>query len=397
VPDAPRDALRDRCDAKLFAAAGLKPDDFRRCAPHYRPPVYADDLWGLEEAAGTGKWADVAVCGGRVVYFRVGEPFDATEGRKDRAQGENVEAQGQRRLAGGFVTIAIALFAVAAAGPFAYRNWRLGRADLTGALRVVGLYAVCNTLTWLFLTDHVWSLHVERVLLTNSLGVTSFWGGVLFVCYLAIEPYMRRRWPERLSSWNRLLSGKFRDPLVGRDVLVGLIAGVCVALPAKLAAPALGTYYLLAPVYDPLTPNVPPGLLFALASFALIRTTGAFVLLLLLGSVFRRELVAVLFVVVAMTAGSVQSVATFPERPGPAWGAMLVVSGMIAVTIVRFGWIATFVALFASSVLNIMPLTLAPEAWYATATLIAAAALVALGVYGCVVSVGEQRFLAPDA
>jgi hypothetical protein len=37
----------------------------------------------------------------------------------------------------------------------------------------------------------------------------------------ALEPYLRRRWPERIISWNRLLAGEFRDPLVGRDILIG--------------------------------------------------------------------------------------------------------------------------------------------------------------------------------
>jgi hypothetical protein len=32
---------------------------------------------------------------------------------------------------------------------------------------------------------------------------------------------VRRRWPATLVSWSRLLAGRFRDPLVGRDVLAG--------------------------------------------------------------------------------------------------------------------------------------------------------------------------------
>jgi serine/threonine-protein kinase len=43
--------------------------------------------------------------------------------------------------------------------------------------------------------------------------------------YLALEPYLRRRWPERIISWNRLLAGDFRDPLVGRDILIGATIG----------------------------------------------------------------------------------------------------------------------------------------------------------------------------
>jgi len=40
--------------------------------------------------------------------------------------------------------------------------------------------------------------------------------------YIALEPYVRRLWPESLVSWSRLLMGRFRDPLVGRDLLMGM-------------------------------------------------------------------------------------------------------------------------------------------------------------------------------
>jgi hypothetical protein len=39
--------------------------------------------------------------------------------------------------------------------------------------------------------------------------------------YLALEPYIRRTWPELLVSWARILSGEFTDPLVGRDLIFG--------------------------------------------------------------------------------------------------------------------------------------------------------------------------------
>ena len=47
---------------------------------------------------------------------------------------------------------------------------------------------------------------------------------------MAVEPYVRRRWPKLLVSWQRLLSGRFRDPLVGRDLLLGGLAGAAYAV-----------------------------------------------------------------------------------------------------------------------------------------------------------------------
>ena len=80
--------------------------------------------------------------------------------------------------------------------------------------------------------------------------------------YLALEPFVRRRWPESLISWSRLLGGQHRDPRIGRDVLIGAATsivgtavyfGACALLPSWFAHPPvavdptvyLGTRYLL--------------------------------------------------------------------------------------------------------------------------------------------------------
>jgi hypothetical protein len=39
--------------------------------------------------------------------------------------------------------------------------------------------------------------------------------------YLAAEPFARRYWPHTLIGWTRVLSGRIRDGIVGRDVLIG--------------------------------------------------------------------------------------------------------------------------------------------------------------------------------
>ena len=44
--------------------------------------------------------------------------------------------------------------------------------------------------------------------------------------YLAIEPHMRKSWPEMIISWTRLVSGRWSDSLVDHDVLIGLLFGV---------------------------------------------------------------------------------------------------------------------------------------------------------------------------
>ena len=46
-----------------------------------------------------------------------------------------------------------------------------------------------------------------------------------WLAYMAIEPYVRRVWPRMLVGLVRLLSGRLRDPAVGREVLFGVVTG----------------------------------------------------------------------------------------------------------------------------------------------------------------------------
>jgi hypothetical protein len=45
-----------------------------------------------------------------------------------------------------------------------------------------------------------------------------------------VEPQVRRRWPAVLVAWSRVLSGRIRDPLVGREALAGI--ALCTAATA---------------------------------------------------------------------------------------------------------------------------------------------------------------------
>ena len=56
----------------------------------------------------------------------------------------------------------------------------------------------------------------------SALALNGFVAAMLWLAYIAIEPYLRRHWPDALISWNRLQAGRFRDPLVASHVLIGL-------------------------------------------------------------------------------------------------------------------------------------------------------------------------------
>ena len=55
-------------------------------------------------------------------------------------------------------------------------------------------------------------------------------GVVFWTVYVALEPYVRKLWPDALLGWSRLLAGHIRDPRVGRDLLIGIAFGILLGL-----------------------------------------------------------------------------------------------------------------------------------------------------------------------
>jgi serine/threonine-protein kinase len=121
---------------------------------------------------------------------------------------------------------------VLAAAFVALRNVRRGRGDRRGALRLA-LYLGAARFLW-FLGAHHLASTDEFDLFMSHLSYAMLCVGLAYVFYLAIEPYARRLWPRMLASWVRVLDGGFRDPLVGRDLLVGAAVGALRALVDRL-------------------------------------------------------------------------------------------------------------------------------------------------------------------
>jgi hypothetical protein len=65
-----------------------------------------------------------------------------------------------------------------------------------------------------------------------SLSVMSAFG------YLAIEPWVRRYWPQTMITWSRFLAGRWQDPVVGRDVLLGVVWAIVHTLLQRVVSAA---------------------------------------------------------------------------------------------------------------------------------------------------------------
>jgi len=202
---------------KLFEAAGLDQTRFMPARSERVPPMAID-----AQQAWTGTYSDdrtdvvrieAASFQGRPVFFEVaGATGPAPTG--PRAIDVLVTAV--------FLLVQIGLFPAAALT--AWHNVRLGRSDRRGAVGLTAWVFTALMLTWLLSANHVAGAEEVGLFLAAIVQAT-FWAGVIWLFYVAIEPYVRRNWPESLISWTRLHNGQFRDPLVTSHILAGLAGG----------------------------------------------------------------------------------------------------------------------------------------------------------------------------
>jgi serine/threonine-protein kinase len=80
-------------------------------------------------------------------------------------------------------------------------------------------------LKWLGLVHAVVSAEVSAMFYVALSGAV-FTGVLETLFYLAMEPWVRARWPQSLITWSRLLSGKWRDAQVNGHILIGAALGM---------------------------------------------------------------------------------------------------------------------------------------------------------------------------
>ena len=69
-----------------------------------------------------------------------------------------------------------------------------------------------------------------------ALASSAFLAAYFAFWYSGLEPLVRRIWPQTLITWTRAVAGQLRDPLVGRDILLGAVFGVLHLLIVQLGA-----------------------------------------------------------------------------------------------------------------------------------------------------------------
>ena len=220
----------------------------------------------------------------------------------------------------------------------------------------------------------------------RTLGIVLLNIAGTYVNYLAIEPYIRKYWPNVLIAWTRAFRGQLRDPLVGREVLIGLTMGAAWFLCSGTLLAMTGGFSTLLRLDALVGPR------HAINSFGAVIGITLFAALLLcsvvlvLRVVVRRDWIAAM--VFALIAGGIGG-----ASQGMPWSAVAGISaGLLAalfvVAMTRFGLIAAVGVGVAFGILTVTPVTLDMSAWYAPASTLTLAALVALAAYACYLAVG---------
>ncbi len=370
----PSPAPTDEPDwAPLFAAAGLDPARFKPATPTWNPPAASDRraAWEGEYPGlpGVPLRIEAAAYRGRPVYFYTIGPWT-----RPRMMQAYKPSTGEKLAAGSWILLLVTTFGVGAY--LARRNLRLGRGDRRGASRFATAVFAISAAAWIFGGTHVAGFE-EFGLVVMRVGWSLFLAGAVWMVYVAVEPYVRKYWPGVLIGWSRLLAGRWRDPLVGRDILVGVVFMAVGASVAQVPGTVSHLLGIAAPIPAVQSDQALMGLrgvaatfMIALLMAVLLSTTGLFLMFLLRRVLRLQWLAAAVFVAVVAL------------NSAPTWGtatallpliSSILIGLLIVIVITRFGFLAYVSGVALDQLVETLPVTSRVSAWYAGPGLFAVA------------------------
>ncbi|MBS1835652.1 MAG: serine/threonine protein kinase, partial [Acidobacteria bacterium] len=379
--------------APYFRFAGLDLKEFKPVEPTWQP------LAGFDaRAAWEGQFAgaiplpvrvEAASWRGKPVYFDVIGPW--TRAFRMEAPDPNDGPPPAAR----YLFIAVISVLVGAVVFFARFHLRRNRGDRGGAFRL-GVSVVVAYLCIQLIGGHHVPSREEFVVFFIAAHHAVIFGVVCWLLYLALEPPVRRRWPQTMVSWSRVLAGQIRNPLVGEHVLAGLSVGMlltAIHFGVTLAALTRGD----GP--NPIDLKTTMGMRYAIAALLANAINSAsysmlyFFALFLAKIVFRRDWLAGAVVLV------VTSVAAILEPGATSLNLISSVASIVATVVVllRFGLLGLVTMSIATGTARRCYLAFDPGAWYGESGLVAFAALSVLSVLAFRWALGGRRLIADHA
>ncbi|NNE44223.1 MAG: hypothetical protein HKN12_08430 [Gemmatimonadetes bacterium] len=379
--------------------AGLDLQAFSPVTPEWVPRGYADTrlAWSgtFPDQPDSETRVEAATFENELVYFRVlGEWVQKPQPPREAQLGERAFILFFLLVVTG--VLALVVFLV-------IRNLKLGRGDLSGARRLALSFFLISTAVWILIAHHLQHFNHELNKFLDGLAPSLMVGALTWTFYLALEPYARKTWPSLLLGWSRLITGRYRDPLVGRDILVG---GVFFLFYVAVDAGGVVAHQLLE---KPLgSPSNVRWETFIGAKYAVSWIQGWFinsafyaffvlVLLMILRIVLRRQWAAtvVFAALIALFMGFSSSSGGGFLNIGAAKGLLLGVAW--AVVLVRFGLVTFVVGLYFRQLVDSFPMTLDPGVWWSPTSFMAIAAILLVtgfGLYTALSGRGQYEDLA---
>ncbi len=375
----------------LFQLAGLSESAATEIPPIATPPVFCDETvaWRFDDPGGSDDPITVLMgaVAGRPTYF------EHLSLRYNMVPFHEVDPGANVINIYGVILRIVCLI-------LAWRNLRASRVDWRNALcaasLIGGLYALLE-----ILSIPVGGSNGPGRLVALAEGRAA--GHILmhafeaWVLYIAVEPYVRRLWPRMLVGVVRLLSGRARDPAVGREVLLGVVSGcVLVALLTLVTHAEWRTRtsdIADLPSWTYLITIVSPWKFVAdrahFVAWAVLDASFLIGLLVVIRLVVRHAL-ATACVVILLIALQNFGFHLFFHNPSPWVAAVFALgfgAGLVLLT-TKAGVLATIVFIF---ILRSLPLfTLSPDSWTTPYSLIWSATLLAIAAYGFWVSLAGQ-------
>jgi len=373
----------------LFTAAGLDPAQFQSAEPLWTWLATSDT-----RVAWTGKWpgtnrdlrVEAAALRSRPVAFSLIGPW--TQADRMPARESTTSEIGQ------FVILAMISLAVCIGSWLLVpRNVKRGAGDPQGAMRLARFVGFVQIGLWLFRSHLAVSMGTFGMFLL-ALATAIFYAFLVRTMYFALEPYVRRRWPQTIISWTAVLTGRWRDPIVGRDVLAGAVLALglkiilqVVSLSPGTDPPSMGQTDVLLGIRSTMAvgfKSIPQGIRDTLMFFFLIFLLRVLLRNQWLASVGFALIFAALNYFAASSHAWINGLAGF------------VVFGLIAFVVLRFGLLALAMYIFVDALLGKVLPTMQPSAWYFGNDLFLLAFVVALAAWGFHTSIAGQRLWKQD-
>ena len=377
--------------AAVFRAAGLDMAAFSETPPKFLPVAAADQTHAWKgphpKIPNLDLTVDMATWKGRVTEAKV--EFDWKQAAAAEA-GQTSFAQVRD-----IVILLLMATGVLAAVLLARRNWKLGRTDRKGALRIAAAQFFFLMIAWLGTVHAVASVSMFNLFFASA--ATWLVSGVsIWLLYLALEPSVRARWPHSIVTWNRLLAGRWLDAQVGAHILIGAAAGSLVWTTASVADGLTGN-----------TMGEAGGLVGTLGTRQWIAFQASdFSAVLLIGLVFffaltglrqlvKRDVVAAILASLFFTFVNISANASTLDAPN--WKVKCAIYfGMFAVllfVLLRYGLVAIMAAACFINSLDSITLGGDWKTWYAPAGLATVTMLLGIAIFSFWRSLGRRELI----